>query len=287
MTPLLSILFLTFFSPGLPVPIAQSLGCTPPLSALSPEKRAFCCERFNFDCTVIPVVKVAVTPPPQPPHHIPSPVRLLGELCPTNTKCGEGLYCRDGRCVRRRTLTHLKSLLRRGELVEEAEKEDATVLEADKEEDVVVEGQSVKTNDTDEDEDVVEVEGLRKEEDEVAGNVADLLAQRMGVDLDRKEIEEVRRIIAGTLDERAQREDQAAEGESLKDIKMPNEEKVLRVENDGGKGVPQAKSGGDRYYSRYEPLVQCSSERGGKLAREVAEVMRLISRKRASRTIGI
>lgn len=60
------------------------------------------------------------------------------------------------------------------------------------------------------------------EEDEIATNIAHLLESRMGVDLDGKEKHSIRQIIAGTLDERAEREDQEEEGEEEGDDNNEN-----------------------------------------------------------------
>lgn len=51
------------------------------------------------------------------------------------------------------------------------------------------------------------------EEDEITSNIADLLSARMGVALDKAERHEIREIIAGTLDERAEREEAMRNGE--------------------------------------------------------------------------
>lgn len=51
------------------------------------------------------------------------------------------------------------------------------------------------------------------EEDELTANIADLLEKKMGIRLDAHERHEIREIIAGTLDERAEREDQVEASE--------------------------------------------------------------------------
>lgn len=56
-------------------------------------------------------------------------------------------------------------------------------------------------------------ESTNFEEDEITANIADLLSSRMGVVLDKAEKHEIREIIAGTLDERAEREEAVRDGE--------------------------------------------------------------------------
>ncbi|CAN8063420.1 unnamed protein product [Agarophyton chilense] len=60
---------------------------------------------------------------------------------------------------------------------------------------------------------------LDLEEDELAANIGDLLSRQMGIKLNAKQVHKVREVIAGTFDERAEREEQVddSEGSSVFD----------------------------------------------------------------------
>lgn len=98
---------------------------------------------------------------------------------------------------------------------------------------------------------------LMEEEDEVAANIADLLASKLGVSLDSEEMHDIRELISGTLDERAEREDEVAEN-----IKNQVEENMI-MNSEVQSSVPQEKesiSNREEHTTRYEPLVQCASD---------------------------
>lgn len=169
-------------------------------------------------------------------------------------RCATGLECKLGFCVRQRNNRHLKKLIEMGKKVEQVERteelgdgddDDEDPLPA-KEDDVTIRGQSVEVGVGDEvrtativegdsegrvlmsdptaapmqnlDNNKTEVSKIDKaatgiEEDEVTANVADYLASS-GKKLSDKEWHAVRELITGTLDERAQREDEVDEVEA-------------------------------------------------------------------------
>lgn len=119
---------------------------------------------------------------------------------------------------------------------------------------------------------------LNEEEDELTANIADLLSLKLGINLNSAELHSVREIIAGTLDERAEREDEVVQNESKRDMEgslkesqtVDSERHVETVEDESPKQY--------RYYSHYEPLVQCSSEKKRHSpAKEISESLRTMT----------
>lgn len=306
------------------VPIALTMGCGKSLD-LTADKRRFCCEHFNLDCTGFEKID---------PQHVLRNVkeevqrliprrrsfRLLGENCgETQMKCATGLYCRQGTCVRRRSRAHLKSLMQRGKFVEQEEREEIGSDSDEEREDplpaqkgLILEGQSVKTSDIivrpdkaardvvmkprktptpqspdadqsgakkNEDVKYSRTEAitdlkrsLNEEEDELAANVADLLSLKLGFNLNSVELHSVREVIAGTLDERAEREDEIVQSETERGMEGDLAEGYTagfeqRVEAAEGESSREY-----HYYNHYEPLVQCpSKKKRHSPAKEVSE----------------
>lgn len=286
-------------------PVTRMVGCGQG-KALPWETKKFCCERFNLDCTratpkpvrakdVEERIKendLAHERRKEEHRRMVVSIRMLGESCSQeNDKCAVGLHCLKGFCTRTRGAAHLKDLIERGKVVEEVEKEDSTVgsrLREDQgaSQEVIVKGQAVKIDDTDpsDDADDTLAEGMTslsgpanvnekpplQEEDELAANIADLLSSRLGVSLDNVEMHSIRQLIAGTLDERAQREDQVEENEVSRQGQGQPETSKHKAK---ARQVSPAKSGvnkGAFEGSLYEPLVQCSSDLGSSRVRKEA-----------------
>lgn len=319
-----------FVEESMGVPIALAMGCGKSLN-LTVEKKSFCCEQFNLDCPASRKA-VGVELPPQnkqekTQHIIPRrhKVRMLGEDCKeAQVKCATGLQCRRGVCVRRRSQAHLKSLMQRGRLVEQEEREEINPDSDEEREDplpaqkgLILKGQSVKSSqaivgpDMAAGDNVTEPRktptprkstaesgnvnentalyrktkvtpldekiALNEEEDELAANVADLLSLRLGINLNSAELHNVREIIAGTLDERAEREDEVVQGESQRD----EENRITKDQTSGlEQRVEGAEGGGPNqyyHYNHYEPLVQCPSERSSSILTRASESVRTFS----------
>lgn len=116
-----------------------------------------------------------------------------------------------------------------------------------------------------------------EEEDELAANIADFLTTKLGVSLDFKEMHDIRELIAGTLDERAEREDEVVENieQNLADIQNANGESTLTAP-DTGSMRPTRKN----YKTRYEPLSQCDADAdSGNAKRKISQRIANLKRK--------
>lgn len=118
---------------------------------------------------------------------------------------------------------------------------------------------------------------LMEEEDELAANIADFLTTKLGVSLDFKEMHDIRELIAGTLDERAEREDEVVENieQNFADIQNANGESTLTAPDTGSmrptKKIPK---------TRYEPLSQCNADAdSGNAKRKISQRVANLKRK--------
>lgn len=169
-------------------------------------------------------------------------VRTLGESCrSSNVRCAVGLECRRGTCLRSRSLAHLQRLIKAGEKIEREEQaqpddvpgtlpvdEGALLPERNG---ITLHGQSIVSGNEGEikssevfsstSQNSVEQFNLLKEEDkaasgieedEVTANVADFLESK-GMKLGDKDWHSVRELIAGTIDERLERDDEVQNAE--------------------------------------------------------------------------
>lgn len=201
------------------------------------EKRSFCCEQFNLDCNSQQVPKKGLE---RGSNRIwRARIRVLGEACSQPLYvCAVGLECKQGLCFRKKTKEHLKMLLRRGRKVEEEERAQmdngADVRERDPlpaQKGLILKGQSLHFADGGgkyrSDDASSLKKGMRKpasaeeidssgiEEDEVTANIRDVL-NKTGIRLNAAQVHNMRDVIAGTLDERAEREEQVEESEAEK-----------------------------------------------------------------------
>ena len=149
-------------------------------------------------------------------------VRTLGQGCESeHVRCAIGLECRLGICMRERSRKHLQRLMEVGKYVESAEHlvadedeyEEGEGLEEEYEEE---EGEGLEEEyEEEEGEGLVDEEEEEEEEveEEAAANVADYLSAR-GENISDSEWSEIRDLIAGTLEERAEREDEVEEADA-------------------------------------------------------------------------
>lgn len=226
------------------VPMSMMMKCGKDRVVLSLEEERFCCEQFSLNCPSMKaveadsVVEQIIRTGTDGDHELKVHVRNLGERCkPPLYVCAVGLHCMQGFCFRKKTKSHLRRLMERGKEIEEEER---SVLDDDDEgtdedplparDDQILRGQSIKVSATTHSKlskgagtqgslvgrglNIKNIEKSGMEEDELAANIGDLLSRTMGVNLSSKQIHDVREVIAGTLDERAEREEQidAAEG---------------------------------------------------------------------------
>ncbi|KAI0563574.1 hypothetical protein FGB62_37g128 [Gracilaria domingensis] len=221
-------------------PIARMMGCGKG-KTLSQEKQSFCCEHFNLDCPTARAVNADSTLANSVEDESNNDklefkvrVRTLGQACKAPLYvCGVGLECKQGLCFRIKTKAHLKRLMSRGREVEKEERQFTRDGEDVEEEDplparkgLILEGQSLKLSEGERGSPPQAItqramgrsprnegEPMDLEEDEVAANIWDLLAKTMGIKLSPKQIHNVREVIAGTIDERAEREEQIDDAE--------------------------------------------------------------------------
>lgn len=160
-------------------------------------------------------------------------VRSLGESCHfSNVRCAVGLECRRGLCLRTRSLAHLQRLIKAGEKIEREEQAQQADVHGTLSGSgltvgvgITLDGQSIVSENDGENKvsetggstshgsikqtDLLEQDKAASgiEEDEVTANVADFL-QSKGMKLGDKDWHSVRELIAGTIDERLERDDE-------------------------------------------------------------------------------
>lgn len=229
---------------SLAVPVARVMGCGKEDPDLKPERKKYCCEHFGMDCEQDSTEPQPVfiqpegkdTPSLEATPKRPSIYerlvrkRQIGSPCrEPYFSCGAGLECHMGVCRRVQTHEHLESLIERGKAVEKEQNMDFEDSESssprrnNKDDHPMLRGQSITLEDG-------ENGGLRRrpqvagkrdgpsfffEEDEVAANLADLLESRLHMVLNSSQVHSIRELISGTLDERAQREEEEAHPEPL------------------------------------------------------------------------
>lgn len=121
---------------------------------------------------------------------------------------------------------------------------------------------------------------MMEEEDELAANIADLLAAKLGVSLDSEEMHNIRELIAGTLDERAEREDEVTQNiqNQVEENGKKNSEVLLTAPMTSS--VPEeteSNSNIEQHNTRYEPLVQCASDGTvSRAANEMSKTMKTL-----------
>lgn len=175
-------------------------------------------------------------------------MKPLGGRCHGQIKCAVGLECRMGICLRRKDKAHLRELAERGKIVqmEEEMQDDGTDVETRDSlldtigQELFLHGQSVKVGSkipkellsSSEQEHghaswpthASDVQAVSKdqldqakspsndennnEEDEISKNIAQLLFLKKGLRLSHEDISAIRALIAGTIDEREERDEQ-------------------------------------------------------------------------------
>lgn len=147
-----------------------------------------------------------------------------------------------GVCMRDKSSRHFQRLIAVGKQVENAERLNEDEEEQDEAEQLKIRGQSVEIEavaarlalkhqrqDTIGLSDKAAVHG--DEEDELTANVADYLAAR-GKTLSKKEWTAIRNLIAGTMDERAERDEEVDQAESAQEeLKNAEREKQEQKQN--------------------------------------------------------
>lgn len=255
---------------GLPalmaIPLPRSSACKSATHTLTARERTMCCSQFNLHCDGIATAALAIAERGmRNPFHALSanqPVMLLGESCGTFARCGAGLKCWNGVCRRIRSARHLRRLMTLGKRVEKDERKEASeeakenILENGDDDDAnpgMLRGQAVSVA-------AANAGKSAMEEDEVAANIADYLASR-GKKLTKKEWHVVRELIAGTIEERTQREEQAAQAE---DVSEEVEVKGNATERSETKRKDGDGCEGDWTVGQVAKRGQCAVEAGGK-----------------------
>lgn len=282
------------------VPIARMRGCGQNKD-LSPQERKLCCKEFKMDCAVKtpkPVRPAEVEKIMRRSEALDSTrrhsiggrtvqIRLLGEPCNNpNEECAVGLHCAYGKCLRTRSASHLRALIERGKIVKQEEEANLSFnsgQEGDpsgEQKPIEVQGQAVRLDDYQSGEQSEKTirerraehkgeegapsKNLMEEEDELAANIADLLSSKLGVSLDNVEMKSIRNLIAGTLDERTEREDEVEESDTKLNVQLRTQfpadisRAALREPKESQKESPEQP---EKLESFYEPLVQCESEK--------------------------
>ncbi|PXF40768.1 hypothetical protein BWQ96_09530 [Gracilariopsis chorda] len=241
------------------VPMSMVTKCGKAGIVLSLEEERFCCEQFKLNCPLLKaveadsVVEQIIRTGTDGEDKLKVHVRNLGERCkPPLYVCAVGLHCMQGFCFRKKTKSHLRRLMERGKEIEEEER---SVIDDDDDndedpllarDDQILRGQSIKVSDNTNLKHSLaagthgsvgirglgpnNIESSGMEEDELAANIGDLLSKTMGVKLSSKQIHDVREVIAGTFDERAEREEQVDAAEGILDAEN-NETAADSLEN--------------------------------------------------------
>lgn len=155
-------------------------------------------------------------------------VRTLGQSCTSAAvRCASGLQCRMGVCMRDKSSRHFQRLIAVGKQVESAERLSEDEEEQDETEQVKIRGQSVEIDNVaarlalkHRRQDAIGLSDRAAvhgdEEDELTANVADYLSAR-GKSLSKTEWTAIRNLIAGTMDERAERDEEVDQAESAQE----------------------------------------------------------------------